>query len=134
MDHDGALVDSPNALKIPILATGTADLDEVFAIDKHLAARFTTLELPDWKENDELLDLLGAFERILPLRKPSRLTSPAAVKAILEASDGNLDAIVRCVNYAAIRGIADKTERISIEALRLGGNAAPDAGLLQDAA
>lgn len=123
-----------NELKLPIVATGTKELAEVFAADKHLAARFTTLELTNWKDNDELLDLLGAFERILPLRRPSRLTSPNAVKAILEASDGILDHIVRCVKLAAVRGIASGDERVTVEALRLGGEELPDAELLRDVA
>ena len=117
-----------NELHLPIVALGT---DAV--ADKHLAARFTHIALPQWKTNDELLDFLAAFERVLPLRRPSGLCSPSIVKALLKRSDGVLDSILQTLRFAAIYAIQSGEERITLAEL-IKANEFPDAKLLEEAA
>jgi hypothetical protein len=122
-----------NELHLPIVALGTDDVDRAFSTDKHLAARFTHMALPQWKSNNELLDFLAAFERTLPLRRPSGLCSPSIVKALLKRSDGVLDVILHALRFAAVYAIQSGGERITLTELTE-ANEFPDAKLLEEAA
>jgi len=122
-----------NELHLPIVALGTKRVERAFRADEHLAARFAITALPQWKRNDELLDFLAAYERTLPLRKASGLTSPALVKAILKQSDGVLDHILRVLRFAAVYAIESGEERITLANLAA-AEEFPDFELLEDAA
>ncbi|WP_414016516.1 hypothetical protein [Burkholderia vietnamiensis] len=39
--------------------------------DTQMISRYVPFEIPRWRESDGLRRLLAAFERVLPLRKPS---------------------------------------------------------------
>lgn len=67
-----------------------------------------------WRESEDLRRLLGAFERVLPLRKPSELTQRSVVQFILAVSAGLTGEISRLLNEAAAMAILDGTERITL--------------------
>lgn len=82
-----------------------------------MISRFTPFEISRWRESDDLRRLLGAFERILPLRKPSDLMQRPIVQFVLAASDGLTGKISRLLNEAAALAILDGSEQISLAQL-----------------
>jgi hypothetical protein len=64
------------------------------------------------------LKALGAFERVLPLRKPLDLMQRSIAQFVLSASEGLTGEISRLLNEAAALAIADGTERITLEHLK----------------
>ena len=62
-----------NDLQMSIVLVGTADAVVALQTDPQMSSRFTPMELPRWSESEEFRRFLHAFERVLPLRKPSSL-------------------------------------------------------------
>lgn len=56
--------------------------DAVIALqtDSQMVSRFTPFEVPRWRESETFRRLLAAFERILPLRRPSNLAQREIVQ------------------------------------------------------
>lgn len=106
-----------NDLKISVVAVGTADAPIAFATDAQMRSRFTPFEIPRWRENEELRSLLSAFERVLPLRKPSDLSQRPIVQFVLSSSAGLTGEISRLLNGAAALAIHDGTEMITLKHL-----------------
>ncbi|MEJ8859132.1 TniB family NTP-binding protein [Variovorax robiniae] len=103
-----------NDLKFSIVVVGTADAPLALASDPQMISRFTPFEMPRWRESDDLRRLLGAFERVLPLRKPSDLMQRPIAQFILVASGGLTGDISRLLNEAAALAILDGSEQITL--------------------
>jgi len=103
-----------NDLKFSIVVVGTADAPLALASDPQMISRFTPFEIPRWRESDDLRRLLGAFERVLPLRKPSDLMQRPIVQFILVASGGLTGEISRLLNEAASLAVLDGSEQITL--------------------
>ena len=103
-----------NDMMFSIVVVGTADAPLALASDPQMISRFTPLEIPRWRESDDLRRLLGAFERVLPLRKPSDLMQRPVVQFILVASGGLTGEISRLLNEAAALAVLDGSERITL--------------------
>ena len=103
--------------EISVVAVGTADAPIAFATDAQMRSRFTPFEIPRWRENEELRSLLSAFERVLPLRKPSDLSQRPIVQFVLSSSAGLTGEISRLLNGAAALAIHDGTEMITLKHL-----------------
>lgn len=103
-----------NDLKFSIVVVGTADEPLALASDPQMISRFTPFEIPRWRESDDLRRLLGAFERVLPLRKPSDLMQRPIVQFILVASGGLTGEISRLLNEAAALAVLDGSEQITL--------------------
>jgi hypothetical protein len=75
-----------NDLKLPLVCVGTQEAKQVLMTDQQLADRFAASELPPWRDDLALGQLLASFESILPLRHPSNLRGTEALPftAILE--------------------------------------------------
>ncbi len=101
-----------NELSLPILALGTDEAPDAMKVDKHLNARMEFSGLPEWEYDAYLINFLDAFERVLPLKLPSHLSSPAVAKMLLRISSGRLAKIVKALSFAAAHAAADGTERI----------------------
>lgn len=112
-----------NDLRFSIVLVGTADAPLALTTDPQMISRFTPFEIPRWRESDDLRRLLGAFERVLPLRKPSDLMQRAIAQFVLAASDGLTGEISRLLNEAAALAITDGTEHITLEHLKHVANA-----------
>ena len=85
-----------NDLRMSIVLVGTADALIALQSDSQMISRFTPLELPRWGENDEFRRFIGAFERLIPLRKPSGLGD--IVQFVLGVSDGVTGAVTLLLN------------------------------------
>lgn len=103
-----------NDLKFSIVLVGTADARLALASDAQMTSRFTPFEIARWRESDDLRRLLGAFERVLPLRKPSDLMQRPIVQFVLAASGGLTGEISKLLNKAAALAILDGTEHITL--------------------
>ena len=103
-----------NDLKFSIVLVGTADAPLALASDPQMTSRFTPFEIPRWRESDDLRRLLGAFERVLPLRRPSDLMQRPIVQFVLAASGGLTGEISRLLNKSAALAILDGTEHITL--------------------
>ena len=103
-----------NELSLPILVLGTSQAPEAMQVDEHLNARFQYSELPVWKRDEYLVSFLEALERVLPLRKPSNLSSLPIMSELLKRSDGILDVMVRLVTFAAAHAVESGDEMITV--------------------
>jgi Bacterial TniB protein len=116
-----AIKDLTNVTKVNIAAAGIQTARTFFAVDTQMTSRFRhTIELPIWKANEELGQLLATLEQRFPLRKPSGLKEPAMLTEILRRSEGNLGDICNLVQEAAISAINDpkKPEMIDVARIR----------------
>ena len=107
-----------NEVHLPVLAFGTESAGKAFIADPHLQARFVQVSMPAWKADSTLANFLAAYERVLPLKKPSNLAAPDNLKYLSKASEGILGRIVERVKNAALAAIADGTEHITLDGLR----------------
>jgi hypothetical protein len=82
--------------------------------DAQMSSRFPPTELPRWGESDEFRRLLHAFERLLPLKKPSSLAQRDVVEFVLAATGGIAGAIAQLLTRAAELAIRDGTERVAL--------------------
>ena len=113
-----------NDLKLSVVVVGTADASLALETDAQMRSRFTPFEIPRWRESDEFRRLLGAFERVLPLRRASNLAQRAVVEFLLAASGGLTGEVSRLLNEAAELAIGDATERITMKHLEHVGRVA----------
>jgi len=102
-----------NALQLPIVLSGTKDAVRILHTDPQHASRFDVAELPLWQNDKEFRRLVGSFERILPLKKPSNLTEISVLNLIYSISGGNIGNIKRLINECAIEAIESGEERIT---------------------
>lgn len=103
-----------NDLHLSIVVVGTSDAPLALASDAQMISRFTPFGIPRWRESDDLRRLLGAFERVLPLRKPSDLMQRSIVQFVLAASQGLTGEISRLLNEAATLAVTDGAEQITM--------------------
>lgn len=114
-----------NELRVAVVAVGTHDALHAMQSDAQIASRFKPFELPRWTETEEFRALLGAFEQLLPLQKPSGLTDQQMVRRILKQSDGITGRVVSLLCTATEHAILDGSERIDTEKLALAENPPP---------
>lgn len=103
-----------NDLKICIVLVGTQDAVMALQTDPQMVSRFRRFEVPRWQESEAFRCLLAAFERILPLRRPSNLARREMVHAIMAASGGLTGEVSRVLNVATELAIRDGSEVIEL--------------------
>jgi hypothetical protein len=101
-----------NELKILIVCVGTKSVSNVFSLDKQYLSRFDAINLPKWKE-DEFQTLLYDFERVLPLKKPSKLYSPEKAELLFNISNSNIGDLHKILIECAIEAITSGKEEIT---------------------
>lgn len=106
-----------NILQISIVCAGVEEAFNAFNTDPQLSNRFEPEFLPKWKMNNEYGDLLGSFERCIPLKKPSNLRDPAIAQKVLWMSEGILGEIHEVLKRSAVSAIKKQTEQITMEIL-----------------
>lgn len=115
-----AIKDLTNATQVNIAAAGIDVARTFFAQDPQMISRFRhSIELPTWKANADLGQLLATLEQRIPLRKPSGLKEPAMLTTILRRSEGNLGDICNLVQEAAISAITDPKKPEMIDVARI---------------
>jgi len=98
-----------NELAIPIVGVGTREAVRVLHTDPQHASRFDVMSLPLWELNKDFQRLLAGFEKVLPLKKPSRLHQPELASLLHTISEGNIGNLHRLVVECATEAIkADK--------------------------
>lgn len=103
-----------NDLKMTIVLVGTHDAEIALQTDSQMSSRFARFEMPRWQESEAFRGLLAAFERILPLRRPSNLSRREIVTAVLAASGGLTGEVSRLLNAATELAIRDRREMIDV--------------------
>ncbi|SAL54512.1 TniB transposition protein [Caballeronia sordidicola] len=101
-----------NDLQISMVMVGTRDAVLAFQTDTQMISRYTPFEIPRWRESEGLRRLLAAFERVLPLRKPSDLSRREIVQFVLSATGGLTGEISSLLNNAAELAIRNGDELI----------------------
>ena len=101
-----------NTLMIPIVGVGTRAAIQILRHDSQHTSRFTVVELPLWKRNREFQKLLVAFEKTLPLKKPSELHRSKTAGLLHDISGGNLGDLRFLLSECAKTAIETGTERI----------------------
>lgn len=104
-----------NELAIPIVGVGTKDAIRILHTDPQHASRFDVLTLPTWESNPAFQGLVGDFERVLPLKKPSRLSSKEIAARLHLISDGNMGNLHRLLMECAAEAIRTGTEQIDLK-------------------
>ncbi|WP_244438941.1 TniB family NTP-binding protein [Paraburkholderia dilworthii] len=103
-----------NDLQISMVLVGTRDAVLALQTDAQMIGRYTPFEIPRWRESDGLRRLLAAFERVLPLRKPSDLARREIVQFVLSASGGLTGDISALLNNAVELAIRNGDELIDM--------------------
>jgi hypothetical protein len=102
-----------NELQIPIVGVGTYEAFNALQTDPQLANRFEPTVLPRWEQGQEYLRLLSSFERMLPLKRPTRLAEEDLAFKLLSMSEGTIGELSALLARAAISAIEKKTETIT---------------------
>lgn len=104
-----------NELMIPIVGVGTREAVRVLHTDPQHASRFDVIQLPLWEKNKEFQKLLAAFEKVLPLKQPSKLYSPNLASRLITISSNNIGNLHRLLIECAAEAIRSGEERITEE-------------------
>ena len=111
-----AIKNISNQLKIPIIGAGINTVARVLMTDPQHASRFHTVELKKWKLGSDFAGLLKAFEKALPLAKPSHLGKQKKATLLYHISQGNLGNLHTllkiCTKYALEQDIHEITMEI----------------------
>ena len=107
-----------NEVGIPIVGVGTRNAVQVLHTDPQHSSRFDVLPLPLWKLDEEFQELLGKFEGVLPLKKPSLLGDPEKATMVHAICDGNLGNLQRLLSACAKEAIKSGKEEITQEIIR----------------
>lgn len=106
-----------NELQIPIVGVGTDQALNAIRTDEQMVNRFEVMALPVWRDNEDYTRLLASFEKLLPLRQRSHLTSRDLAIRILGMSEGTIGEIAQVVKRAAVYAIRHHLEHITAECL-----------------
>jgi hypothetical protein len=101
-----------NELAIPIVGVGSREAVRVLHTDPQHASRFDVITLPTWELNPDFQKLLAGFEKILPLKKASRLHQPELATLLHIISEGNTGNLHRLLVECAIEAIKSGDEQI----------------------
>jgi hypothetical protein len=103
-----------NDLQISMVLVGTRDAVLALQTDTQMISSYTPFEIPRWRESEGLRRLLAAFERVLPLRKPSDLARREIVQFVLSATGGLTGEISSLQHNAAELAIRNGDELINM--------------------
>lgn len=107
-----------NELQIPMVGVGTKEAIFALATDQQLMNRFDREELSLWQNDEEYLQLLSAFERTFPLRKPSFLIEMDLADQIYAMGEGYLGETSRLLIAAGVEAIKTGKEQIDKRLLK----------------
>lgn len=101
-----------NELAIPIVGVGTREAVRVLHTDPQHASRFDVMSLPVWELNQDFQRLLAGFEKVFPLKNPSRLHQPELATALHAISEGNIGNLHRLLVECAKEAVKSGREQI----------------------
>jgi hypothetical protein len=104
-----------NELKILIVCVGIKTISNVFNLDKQHKSRFDAVSLTKWGPGD-FQNLLYDFEKVLPLKKASKIYEEKKAELLFNISNGNIGDLHRiligCSRYAITSGNEEITSKI----------------------
>jgi len=106
-----------NDLKIPIVVMGTKAALNAIRADDQLENRFKPHVIPRWKNGKDFRRLLASFERMLPLKKPSKLSQIEISNLLMSMSEGLIGELDEVLTLAAIEAVNSEKEFIDIKLL-----------------
>ncbi len=101
-----------NELAIPIVGVGTREAVRVLHTDPQHASRFDVMSLPIWDLNQDFQRLLAGFEKVFPLKNPSRLHQPELAIVLHAISEGNIGNLHRLLVECAKEAVKSGREQI----------------------
>lgn len=101
-----------NETQIPVVGFGTEEAVRVLYTDPQHVSRFRVVNLPLWQLDKEFQALVNKFEKVLPLKQPSRLAEPATVKYLHDITEGNVGNLRSLLREAAKKAIISGQEYI----------------------
>lgn len=107
-----------NELMIPIIGVGTREAVRVLHLDPQHASRFDVYPLTNWKLDKSFQSLLADFEKILPLKKSSKLHEPKLAVLLHSISGGNLGNLHRLLVECSIEAIHQEKELIDLDIVK----------------
>lgn len=107
-----------NELMIPIVGVGTREAVRVLHTDPQHASRFDVFPLVNWELNKDFQLLLADFEKVLPLKKPSKLSTPTIASLLHSISGGNLGDLHRLLIECTKEAINSGKECIDLDIIK----------------
>jgi len=108
-----ALKSLGNELMIPIIGVGIKSASLVLSSSPELASRFDLITLTKWELDKNFRGLLNSFEKRLPLKKASLLSSKEKATLLYMISRGNLGnlhrLLIECTKFAISKNIEEIT-------------------------
>lgn len=101
-----------NELQIPLVGVGTREAVRAIQADPQLASRFHRAELPLWRMDQEYRKLLASFERMLPLKRASKLHRDPLATQLLAMTEGTIGELSTVLKIAAITAVRTGVEQI----------------------
>jgi hypothetical protein len=114
-----------NQLRISIVAAGTHEALHVMRYDPQIASRFEQLELPVWRESDDLRRFIAGYLALLPVRRAPGAINKQFVEYLLELTDGVTGRLIDVLRRAAVQATADRSRRVGLEQLQYVGARLP---------
>jgi DNA polymerase III delta prime subunit len=109
--------------RVHVVCAGVQGVERLVQNDLQLSSRFPVTKLPRWSEGRLFATFLQAYERSLPLQRPSHLWDFPMQKALLEESRalhtaaGVTDGVVRIIQEAGVEAVRTGRERITRDLL-----------------
>lgn len=107
-----------NQCKVPVAAMGMPEVMVLLASYPSVINRLQAFELPLWGLNDDFRTLVSSFERIIPLRERSRLTSVAMTSLLHDMTGGRIGELRDLLVEATETALRAGEERITMDLLR----------------
>ncbi len=101
--------------QVNVICAGTNGVEREFLAAPQLARRFEIATFTPWKKDSAFKRFLGAYERVRPLRLPSRLTESEMMQEILAESSGITHRIIQRLNAATMVAVHERLERITLD-------------------
>jgi GTPase SAR1 family protein len=102
-----------NETGVPIVAAGTASVDQVFQTEDQLNRRFNRIKIERMKLDNEWRKILRAYGKLIPLRQPSDLTDPSLSERLYALSNGIIGELSNLLYDAALAAVDSGEERIT---------------------
>lgn len=112
-----------SSARVHVVGAGVLGVERLVQNDAQLSSRFPVVNIPRWIEGQSFGSFLQAYERSLPLQRPSHLWELSMQRAVLQESRalhtavGVTDGIVRIIQEAGVAAIVTGGERITRELL-----------------
>jgi hypothetical protein len=109
--------------RVHVVCAGVQGVERLVRNDPQLSSRFPVTKLPRWSEGRVFGTFLEAYERSLPLQRPSRLWEFPLQRALLEESQalhtaaGVTDGVVRIIQEAGVAAVRTGREQITRDLL-----------------